>query len=340
MESYPHRSPLTFKRGPVSVELSHPVIAAPMAGVIEPPYRMCLHENGVELSYTEMVSARGTYEGSKRTMELAGWVPEKGYSGAQVFGPSSEYLNYAARRMEEIGHHIIDLNAGCPKRKVLAHGAGGAMLKDPEHLLECLSGILDSVKVPVGVKTRSGFSHYDVSSFLTLVKDIEGLGVSYITIHPRTVSQGFRGKADRDVISKVSQYIDIPLIASGDVRTPEDVKDYLGRGASAVMVGRGLLGDPFLISRLSKGLDGPYPASREDISDLFSTARQHLDGSINYFGERRGVVKFRTHLGWYIRRFKERNPFMERIYHINTRDEVLFLMDEIEKVWSVMVRPC
>jgi len=324
----------SIRRGSRSIKIGSRVIAAPMAGVLEPPYRMLLHELGLELSFTEMVSARGTFEASKRTMELAGWVPETGYSAAQIFGADPKYLSHAAMRMEELGHHIIDLNTGCPKRKVMAQGSGGAMLKDPENLLLCLSSILDSVKVPVGIKMRSGYHHFEKDLYGGLLKDIEGLGISYVAIHPRSVVQGFRGDADREVISFASSIVDVPIIASGDARTVSDIEDYLSRGASAVMIGRGMMGDPRLIERLNDGKDLDREKDpKGHIKDIFSLARKHLDLNIDYFGEKRGCIKFRPHLGWYVKGFRGISPMRDRIYHVENRDETLALMIDIETGW-------
>lgn len=325
---------LIIKRGDRILEIGSRIIAAPMAGVLEPPYRMILHDMGLDLSFTEMVSARGTYEGSKRTMELAGWVPDKGYSGAQIFGADTRYLTYAARKMEEIGHHLIDLNTGCPKRKVMVQGSGGAMLKNPEDLLECLCAIIDSVEVPVGIKMRSGYHHYEKGPYIRLLKDIEGLGASYIAIHPRSVVQGFRGEADRKVISDASAAVDIPIIATGDVWKSSDVMEYLSRGASAVMVARALMGDPIVIERFKSFLKSQnHKEGLEQGIGRLSIARDHLERNISYFGERRGCIKFRPHLGWYLKGFKGRTDLRERIHHIENRDEAFKLLDDIERIW-------
>ena len=200
------------------------------------PYRIVLHEVGCQLSFTEMVSARALFEGAERTKKFYTWIPEKGHSGAQIFGSDPEYLSFAAKEMENTGHHLIDLNAGCPKRKVTRTGAGSAMLKDPDNLLSCAGSILDATKVPVGIKMRMGYRHYEEDVLRSTVKDLEGAGLSWLSMHPRTAFQQYTGTADRDLINRMRGWIDIPLIASGDVRSPVDVTDYLERGATAVMV--------------------------------------------------------------------------------------------------------
>ncbi len=335
-----HWEKLTICRGGERIPLEIPIFPAPMAGALEPPYRMLLHDLGVELSFTEMVSARGVFEESKRTLEIAGWVPENGYSGAQIFGNDEQYISRAAEEMVRLGHHMIDLNAGCPKKKVMSQGSGGALLKDPDRLITLLSSILDSVEVPVGVKLRSGYNGFDGPSFRKLILEMEGLGLSYISIHGRTVTQGFRGSADREIIRVAASMVDIPIIASGDVKGLSDVLDYFSRGASGVMIGRALMGDPFLIRRIVASEDDSYPKGPSDIEGIFSMARKHLQYSLRFFGEKRGCVKFRTHLGWYVHSFPGRRPFMDRIHHISDVKDFIGLMEEIENEWKCQLDPC
>jgi|GEM_PF-918212 len=325
---------LTVGRGDAGISLHHPVIASPMAGVFDPPYRRILHDLGIELSYTEMISSRGIYEGSGKTEEIAGWIPEIGCSAAQIFGSEPVYLSHAAKEMERMGHHMIDINAGCPKRKVLVQGSGGALIRTPERLLACLGAVLDSVRIPVSIKLRSGYHTFEKGPFLDLVKDISSIGVSCIALHPRTVAQGFRGSAERGLIDEVSSLVDVPVIASGDVRERSDVVDYLRRGARAVMVGRALMGDPLRVKRLINGGTHDPLSTVEGIREHLKRAREHLVHSVNHYGERRGCVRFRSHLGWYTARFPGRKRIRDRIFHVSSTDETMDLIDNIEREWT------
>ncbi|MGA1820683.1 MAG: tRNA dihydrouridine synthase [Thermoplasmatota archaeon] len=331
--------PWSIKRGSRSVRVDHPVIAAPMAGGMDPPYRMLLHDLGCPLSFTEMLSARALYQNAERTKKLFSWLPDRGFSGAQIFGADTHYLAFAASEMERAGYDIIDLNAGCPKRKVYRTGAGSAMLKDPDNLIRCAGSILDAVKVPVGVKMRMGFRHLEEEMLKGLVKDLEGIGLSYVAMHPRTMVQQYSGKADRDLISRMSGWIDIPLIASGDVRSPSDVKEYIERGAAAVMVARGLLGDPTWIKRCINALEGGqweerYPVSVEQVRDHLALLRRHLDNAVYWYGEERGAIEFRPHFGWYLKRFKGRREYRDKMYSLRTKAETLEMIDQVERDWS------
>jgi len=332
-------SPWKIRRGPTSLDIAIPLLAAPMAGGLDPPFRMILHDHSCPLSFTEMVSARAVRQGTEKTLWLFEWVPEKGLSGAQIFGSDPELLGKGASQMEARGHHVVDLNLGCPKRKVTRLGAGAAMLKDPENLMNCIRRILDSVSVPVGVKMRSGIARVDRAFLRTLVRELEGLGISYIALHPRTQQQQYSGRADRELISLLSAWVDIPVLASGDVKGPEDVTDYLHRGATAVMAARGMLGDPTWIKRCLNGLKGDewvrrYPSTREAVEAHMGIARIHLDKAIRWYGEEKGTIEFRPHLSWYVKNFKGRAPFRDRLFTTRNSQELLELIDEMEASWK------
>jgi nifR3 family TIM-barrel protein len=331
--------PWKIRRGSISLEIPHPLVAAPMAGGLDPPYRMILHERGCPLSFTEMVSSRAIHHRTDRTLRLFDWVPRMGFSGAQIFGSEPELLGRAASEMERTGHHVIDLNVGCPKRKVTRLGAGAAMLKDPGNLYRSVEAMMDSVSVPVGVKMRSGINSVDEDSLRVISKDLEGLGISYISFHPRTVQQQYSGKADRELVSHITGWVGIPVIASGDVRGPDDVADYLSRGATGVMVARSILGDPGWIERTLQGLDGGewvkrYPSTPDAVDEHLGIAREHLELAVEWYGRERGTIEFRPHLSWYIKNFKGRAPFRDRLFTTGTPEGLLVLMDEMLASWK------
>ncbi|MCK5772788.1 MAG: tRNA-dihydrouridine synthase family protein [Thermoplasmata archaeon] len=328
-----------IRRGENIIEVPGVVIAGPMAGVNDPPYRRILHSHGCPLSFTEMLSSRGLSEGNVKTEEFLDRGELPGLVGAQIFGSDPKYLTAAASEVEGRGYPIIDLNAGCPKKKVLAQGSGGGLLRDRENFLNCVSSILESVEVPVGVKTRIGFYDLDEGYMLDLLHDIQELGVSFISVHGRTVKEGFTGRANREIISKISRRLRVPLIASGDVYSPDDVADYLGRGATAVMAARCLMGDPTWIKRcvetLRSGVDWTrYPISPSQVEVHMGILRDHLSLALGHYEERRGCINIRAHMGWYLKPFKGRNLFHDRLYASITGESVLSLIDDMEKAWK------
>ncbi|MGA1866017.1 MAG: tRNA dihydrouridine synthase [Thermoplasmatota archaeon] len=331
--------PWTIRRGATSLSVEHPIIAGPMAGCLDPPFRMVLHRSGCPLSFTEMISARAVFEGASRTRRLFSWVPDQGSSCAQIFGSDPVYLAHAASEMEKAGHHMIDLNAGCPKRKVCRTGAGSSMLKDPDNLLKCIGSILDAVNVPVGIKMRMGVHHLEEHSLKDLISNLQSIGLSYIAMHPRTMVQQYSGKAYRELIDRMSGWTGIPLIASGDVRSSGDVRDYLERGATSVMVARGHLGDPTWTARALNALRGGtpderFPETRTQLLHHISLLKEHLSCSIEWYGEKRGTMEFRPHFGWYIKRFEGRREYRQRMYSLTGREETLRLVDEVANDWG------
>ena len=328
-----------IRRGEKVIEVPGVVIAGPMAGVNDPPYRRILHSHGCPLSFTEMLSSRGLSEGNVKTEEFLDRGELPGLVGAQIFGSDPKYLTAAAREVEGRGYPIIDLNSGCPKRKVLSQGSGGGLLRDRENFLECVSSILESVEVPVGVKTRIGFHGFEEGDMVDLLHDVQELGVSYISVHGRTVKEGFTGTANRDIISKLSRRLRVPVIASGDVYSPDDVADYLGRGAAAVMAARCLMGNPTWIERcvetLGSGRDWTrYPVSPSRVEVHMGILRDHLSLALDHYGERRGCINIRAHMGWYLKSFKGRNIFHDRLYASITQKSVMSLIDDLEKAWK------
>jgi len=333
--------PLTIARGGRKLSIFPPVLSAPLAGVADVPYRQLLGQHGCPFSFTEMISAKGIVEKNPRTLELLDTSPGEANTGVQLFCSSPDVLHRAAAAMESIGYPLVDLNAGCPKRKVMVQGSGGALLKDPKKLLGCIGAMLDAVDVPVGLKMRSGYNNYDPRDLGSLTSELESAGISYLSIHCRTVEQGFKGKADRSIIEMLSSSLSIPVIASGDVRSPADVMDYIKRGAAGVMVGRALCGDPLWFESLSAALKGEgWRKERQTLKGLkahLEACSSHLDLMISHHGERRGCIEFRPHLNWYLSGFGGRRLFRERIYSLEDRASVETLLDEVRAAWSAQL---
>lgn len=331
---------MELTRNGIGFKTDQYLVGAPMAGVHDPPYRMILHDLGLELSYTEMISARAVFEGSRRTNELYGWVPEQGRSIAQIFGSDPKYISFAAREMERVGHSAIDLNAGCPKKKVTRTGAGSYLLEDPSNLVKCMRSIKENVDIPFGVKIRSGFDHCDITTLKWIVEELDSLGTSYIAMHPRTARQQYSGKADRDLIDRLTDWTDVPIMASGDVRGPDDVSDFLERGADAVLFSRGSLGDPSWFRRVQLTLeqerewDPGYPCDQADIMEHIGSIRKHLHLICGYYGEKRGCIEFRKHLVWYVKRFRQRARFRESIHSVKDKEGTELLIDGLERDWT------
>ena len=233
---------MTFKIG--NIELKNRVVMAPMAGFSNTSFRKIIKEMGAGLIYAEMVSDKALVYESKKTLEMLKMDESERPIAQQIFGSDKDSFVTAAKMVEEAMHpDIIDINMGCPVPKVaLKNQAGSALLKNPEKIYEIVSAVVEAVSVPVTVKIRSGWDETSINA-LEVAKIIESAGASAITIHARTRSQGYSGKADWNIIKKVKDSVSIPVIGNGDVTSPILAKKMLDEtGCDAVMIGRGILG--------------------------------------------------------------------------------------------------
>lgn len=331
METHP--PPLIMNRGAMRVTIDPPYLSAPMAGVTDPPYRDLLHELGCGFSTTEMVSARGIIENNPTSTRLL-FPILKEHTAVQLFGSDPGMMRNATRILTGKGFSAIDINAGCPKRKVHSQGSGGALLRDHDRLSSIVEAVLEGTDLPVGVKLRSGWDNFDPSSFARLIRRLSDAGVSYITVHGRTVMQGFRGVASSSPVKTASSETDVPVIASGDIQDPEGVREYRTAGAAGFMIGRALMGDPTLFKRLLDHHRGGVFLNRYErvvMEDNLNMARDHLLRVVEHYGEQRGIIEFRTHLSWYVKGLKNRSVLNDLITRtVNSEDALRVISNALE----------
>ena len=283
-----------------NLTIDNPIIAAPLAGVSDKAYRRVLKENGVPLVFTEMVSAKAlVYENekSKKIVDISG---EQRPIGMQLFGSNIYEINESAKYLESIGADIIDFNIGCPAPKIVKNNEGSALLKDPDKAISLLENLVNSVKVPVTLKIRKGFTE-DNHDAMPIIKGAEKAGVKAIFIHGRHREQYYSGKADWDYIKKVKESVSIPVIGNGDVIDPYSAEKMLQEtGCDAILVGRGFLGNPFLYREIMEYFNtGSYEVASNH--EKLSTAIRQLDYAIEDKGEYLAVREMRKHLGWYLK---------------------------------------
>jgi tRNA-dihydrouridine synthase B len=280
------------------LRLKNAICLAPMAGITDLPFRTLMREFGCGLAFTEMVSAAGLVRGMGKTCRYLDSSPGDRPLGVQLFGSDPETLAEATRMTAERGADLVDLNMGCPVKKVVKTGSGAALMRDPKRAAAILRAMRKATDLPLTLKIRAGWRPGEVNA-LTIGRIAEEAGVEAIILHPRTVDQGFGGKADWRLIAALKEQLRIPVIGSGDVRLPEDAVRMLGEtGCDGVMVGRGVLGNPWLIRNILCRLSGsdflmPSLAERAEI------IRRHLAMAVDYDGEKVGTRDFRKHLLWY-----------------------------------------
>lgn len=291
---------VVFKIG--NVEIGTRIVLAPMAGVCNCAFRKIIKEMGVGLIYAEMVSDKALVYNSKKTEDMLYMEECERPITQQIFGSDKETFVIAAKKVyEEMKPDIIDINMGCPVPKVAVRAqAGSALLKNPEKIREIVRAVVESVPIPVTVKIRSGWDSNSINA-VEVARICEEAGASAIAIHGRTRSQGYSGSVDYEVIRKVKEAVSIPVIGNGDVVDIESAKRMFDTGVDAIMIGRGCLGNPWLIRDLvnyfDKGEEPTMVSPREKIEMCF----HHLEYLTRLKCEKVAVLEMRSHIAWYIK---------------------------------------
>ena len=293
-------------------QIDLPLILAPMAGVTDRAFRDVCYQNGAGYAIGEMLSAQthlwDTKKSSTRFVDLTDPEPR----AVQLLGTDAEQLAQAAALQVEQGAQVIDLNLGCPAKKVCNVAAGSALMGYPQRVESIFKAVVSAAQVPVTVKMRTG-TDVDNKNALALAQIAEQCGLSAVTIHGRTRADKFNGQAEYDTIKQVKQAVSIPIIANGDICHPEQAKFVLEYTlADGIMIGRGALGQPWIFQQIANYLQYDKLTPAPDLMQRYQVIRRHLEGLYQLYGEHQGVRIARKHLGWYAQHLPQGDDLRKR----------------------------
>ena len=309
-----------------SLTLKNRVFLAPMAGITNLPMRIIARAEGASLTFTEMVSVNGLTREGQKSFELLKTTPEDRPIGMQLFGDEPEMLAEAARLVEGYGE-LIDINMGCPVKKVVGTGAGSALMKDPLKVARIVRSVRQATKLPFTIKIRTGWVCGD-DTFLEVGRIAQEEGCDAITLHPRSRAQMFEGTANWDKIGELKSALTIPVIGSGDLFSADDVVRMLDKtGCDAVMVARGAMGNPWLFREALALLAGEEPMP-PTVAERLALARRHFELFTEFAGGRVALMEMRKHLSWYSKGLPGAAQFRAAVNRIETAAELVGAMEE------------
>ena len=313
-----------------------PLLLAPMEDVSDPPFRSVCKENGADLMFTEFISSEGLIRNAEKSTQKLDIYDSERPIGIQIFGDKIESMKKAASISEAANPEIIDINYGCPVKKVACKGAGAGILLDINKMQKMTSEIVKQVKKPVTVKTRLGWDDNSIK-IVEVAERLQDVGIQALTIHGRTRKQMYKGEANCEYIAEVKNNprINIPIFGNGDINSPEKAKKYKNKyGVDGIMIGRSAIGNPWIFNEIKAYIKENKHIKKPSLNDRIETVKKHLDFSIQWKGERLGLVEMRRHYTNYFRGMDNFKKHRMKLILSESKNFTLETLNEISNIYS------
>ncbi|MEM9829562.1 MAG: tRNA dihydrouridine synthase DusB [Bacteroidota bacterium] len=313
-----------------------PLLLAPMEDVSDPPFRAVCKKNGADIMYTEFISSEGLIRDAAKSVEKLDIYDYERPIGIQIFGDKIDSMREAAAIAEAAQPELVDINYGCPVKKVACKGAGAGILLDLPKMQEMTREIVNRVQLPVTVKTRLGWDEKTIK-IVEVAQRLQDVGIQALTIHGRTRKQMYKGVADWNPIAEVKNHPDIhiPIFGNGDIDSPEKALEYRHRyGVDGIMIGRAAIGYPWIFREIKHFFRTGEKLAPPTLEERVQVAREHLEFSVQWKGERKGIYEMRRHYTNYFRGISHFKPYRQRLVELPTFTEVSETLDEVAEKFA------